>query len=371
MNVLVFQPKKTLDYSYFVHSKSRPILTGKIDNYRVSLKEKKQLLAELQNAAVKCRAMAAPEEIDAAAIRVPFGGETFTHHAIANPRAIRELEDLVLHDPLHLPPILTTIDCCREVFRGLPIVLVFETAFFTQLPQREYLYGVDSDLTRQLSLRRYGFHGLYHEAACASVQFHSRKIQVQQTGSSNPPRILSICLEPRPELSAVSGYRPLTVTSGATPLEGLPGQTNCGELDSSIILTLSEKMNWNADKINVVLTQQSGISGLAGRPATLEETLASSGEELRLAKDVLRYRILLSSGMGIAAMGGLDRIVFSGRYAALGRELGPWLCTRLPMHQSAIPGKKEKIWSCFTEPLDRIIAERASTLVLSESSMAS
>jgi acetate kinase len=371
MNVLVFQPQKNLDYSYFVKSNHRPICQGRIETYRVCVKERNLLLTELRSALEQCSQAAAFKGPDAIAIRVRFGGEKFTHPTLVDRHVMRELEDLALHAPLHLPPIPILVDCCQEVFHGIPIVLVFDTAFFTQLPQREYLYGLDTDLTRQWSIRRYGFHGLYHEAACVNVLSRVRKSDSPQSKPSKTPCILSICLEPRPELSAVVGRRPLTVTSGATPLEGLPGQTNCGELDSSIILTLSEKMKWNAEKINSALTQQSGLSGLVGKPVSLEEVLTSSADEAQLAKDVLRYRILMTSGMGIAAMGGLDHIVFSGRYAALGRELGPWLSSRLPIDRQTIDQKHGKIWSCFTEPLDYIIAQFASTAVLYESSIAS
>lgn len=371
MNVLVFQPQKHLEYSYFVKSDHHAVCRGRIETYRVCAKERNLLLTELRAALDQCTQAAAFKGPDVIAIRVRFGGWKFTHPTLVDRHVIRELEDLALHAPLHLPPIPILVDCCLEVFVGIPIVLVFDTAFFTQLPQREYLYGLDTDLMRKWSLRRYGFHGLYHEAACVSVLSRARKSDSPQSKPAKPPCTLSICLEPRPELSAVVGRRPLTVTSGATPLEGLPGQTNCGELDSSIVLTLSEKMKWNAEKINSVLTQQSGLSGLVGRPVTLEEILTSTGDEMRLAKDLLRYRILMTAGMGIAAMGGLDHIVFSGRYAALGRELGPWLCSRLPIDRSAIDQKQSKLWSCFTEPLDFIIAQFATTAVLYESSLAS
>ena len=204
----------------------------------------------------------------------------------------------------------------------MPVTLSFETAFFTQLPAREYLYGMESSPRDRLALRRFGYHGLYHEAACR----HVGRLRGGAGGSGC--RVASLCLEAQPELTAVVGSRPLTVTSGATPLEGLPGQTTCGELDPSIVLAMSSRLHLGAEQVNEILTRRSGIAALAGKPVSLESVLDPSSPH-RLARDVLRYRILQSCGAAIAAMGGLDAIVFSGQYAQSGRTLGPWLLRKL------------------------------------------
>jgi acetate kinase len=85
-----------------------------------------------------------------------------------------------------------------------------------------------------LALRRWGYHGLFHEAASMEAGRAWRK-----RGFDQPARILSICLEAQPEIAAVLGRRPITVTSGATPLEGLPGETNSGEIDPAVALALA------------------------------------------------------------------------------------------------------------------------------------
>jgi acetate kinase len=82
-------------------------------------------------------------------------------------------------------------------------------------------------------------------------------------------------------MSAVLGNRPKTVTSGVTPLEGLPGRTACGELDSSMILLLAQEMKCNAERLNAILTQESGLLGLTGQTMTLQELFASEEESVR------------------------------------------------------------------------------------------
>ncbi len=367
MNVLVFRPdREMLTYTYFTNGEREPIWAGRIGDYRVSKSSKERLVKLLRNLHANCSNKANSGGPEAIAIRIPFGGLTFGDHAIAGSQVIKKLENLIPQAPLHLPPILALIDSVMEVFYGIPAVLVFETAFFTRLPQREYLYGLDPGISRHGLLRRYGFHGIFHDAACTRVSTKYREIF-----GNGVPRILSVCLETRPELSAAIGRRAVTVTSGVTPLEGLPGKTTSGELDSSIILTLSHKMNWNAKRINSVLTKESGLHGLVGSTVNLQDVFCSKSEDVRLARELIRYRILLASGAGAAAMGGVDHIVFSGRYASIGEILGPWLESILPFREELKQTRGWDCWSCFPDSSDRILADCASVKVLAVKSQVS
>ena len=90
--------------------------------------------------------------------------------------------------------------------------------------------------------------------------------------------------------------------------------------------------------------------------------LASDNEEFELARDMIKYHILQACGAGTAAMGGLDTIVFSGRFAALGETLGPWLTSSLPLRGQ--PEGNQVAWECCWEALDRAMADNASAAVL-------
>lgn len=232
-------------------------------------------------------------------------------------------------------------------------VLFFETSFFTALPEREYAAGVDPDLAARMDLRRFGYHGIFHEAAVRSLARERRK-------SGRPARrTLSICLEPKPELTAVLGARPVMVTGGMTPLEGLPGETSCGDLDPSIILALAQELKWGPEQIDAALSRESGLSGLAGRRVTLPEVFGSA-PELAEARQVFEHRLLLAAGAGAAALGGVDGVVFSGVYADLGSRLGPWLAARLALAggpDSAPP------WTLLRRSLPEVIAAAARPLL--------
>ena len=345
MNVLVLKPGCLgVEHTRFSDAERPAVANGAIKDYR-GAEDGKQALAELRHNVDE----AGP---DVLAVRVIYGGETFRGPAVADADVIRQIEDLVPHAPLHLPLAVELLRDCEEVFPDILRVVVFETSFFVDLPACESAYALESGVSEALGVRRYGYHGVLHEAACGrAAQALSRRRMA--SGS----RILSICLEAQPEVAAVLGHRPLMVTSGATPLEGIPGQHTCGAIDPSIVITIARQLGWGPEQINALLTQESGLLGLAGEPATFDELFSTRRDELRPVREMMRYRILLACGAGMAALGGLDAIVFSGRFAATGQILGPWLRERLI---SAAKGGSEGISvELFLESLDRVVADVA------------
>ncbi len=132
---------------------------------------------------------------------MPFGGTEFHGPVVVDADVLRRLETLTSAAPLHIPVLLELLQQCDTQFPDVPQVLVFDTAFFADLPAREYLYALDTDLARAHGLRRFGYCGLLHAAAW------------QHAARTGATRILSLCLEPQMELAAIHGGRPVYVTS--------------------------------------------------------------------------------------------------------------------------------------------------------------
>ncbi len=362
MNILVLKPgRRILDYACLAGNRRDPVASGRLEGYRGTDHDDRSLVDALRKVSEACQSEGRTVAPEAVAFRVVYGGAAFRGPTLVDPEVVRRIRELTPQAPLHLPVIPSMIEACGTVFPNVPRVLVFETSFFADLPAREHVYGIDVDVLCRLGLRRFGFHGLFHEAAVAQVTRRWR-----QTGTSSSPRIISICMEPRPEVAAVAGHQPVMVTGGTTPLEGLPGYTTCGEMDPGIVLALSQKMGWGPEQIDRVLTQESGLWGLTGRRMTWDELFTSTDPELEPARQLILYRLLLACGAAVAAMGGLDGIVFSGRSAGVGSVLGPWLSMRLPVRNRR--QTSGITWECFPEPLDRIIADTASAVLLGSSS---
>lgn len=358
MNVLVLNPgHRHLEYCAYVGGWSQPVGGGKIEDYH-RLEPTSAAENSLANRLQAVWHQATRDSLpDVVALRGVFGGNEFREPVVVSPETIKRLEKLTPSAPLHIPQLLDLVQCAQVAFASTPLVLVFETAFFVDLPAREHLYAVDAGLVQDPGLRRFGYHGILHEAAARQIARQRR-----QAGLTAPARFLSIVLEPRPELAAIEGYRPLAVTSGATPLEGLPGQTTCGEIDPSLVTTLARKMGWGPEHINSILTRESGLQGLVGEPVTLKGLFKSDKPEYLLAQQVLQYRLLQACGAGIAALGDVEALVFSGCYADLGRKLGNWLKTRL---EAALVTHRTPLAIEFcVDPLNRLVADNACGAIL-------
>jgi len=288
--------------------------------------------------------MAAPDLIG---LRIPYGGSQFSKSMRADRITLERLDALARESPLSIPHCAALARDCLAAWPDVALVLCFETAFFSALPRRESAYALDSGVMGRTGLRRYGFCGLFHAAAARQAIEKKKKAL---------PRLISVCLEPKPEIAAVIGQRSVMVTSGSTPLEGLPGECTSGELDPAILLDLIEKKNWGPEHVNHLLTQHSGIQGLTGRKATLKDVLRNQGGDLQPIRDLILYRMKLACGAAVAAMSGADRIVFSGRYAAAGEVLGPELA-------GAFKGRIELPFSVLTDPIEKLVTEEAVAVI--------
>jgi acetate kinase len=176
--------------------------------------------------------------------------------------------------------------------------------------------------------------------------------------------MLSICLDGRPEMAAVLGRAPLAVTGGSTEVEGLPGESNCGEIDPAIPLALAADPNLGPEGANLLLTRESGFFGMLGYRATLAEILTERRARVARGREHLLYHMTLAAGAALAALEGLDGVVFSGRYAEHGDKavahLLPQIERTLDMPRGSLP------WRTCSTPLETIVAEAGLTALLTQ-----
>jgi acetate kinase len=353
MRVLTIRPgPHTLFCSLFLPTQRSPVWTEDDPHIALAQTVMDVVIARLERARSECVSATFGFSPDAVVLRVPHGGSVLEVPAIATDEMISALGQIASCAPLHIPAVLNATRACREVFPGAAVLLLPETGFFSVLPIRERLYALDGETRTALDLRRFGFHGLLHEAACAAVADARAR-----TGRREPARVLSVCLDPQPEVAAVRGRRPVMATGGTTPLEGIPGETTSGELDPGIVLALARK-GMGPEQIDALLTRDSGVRGLSGAPVSLGDVIChprSDAEEL--ARDVLEYRILLACGSGAAALGGVDAIVFSGVYVSTAEALQSNLRDRLSTALNATP--KSIDICCLRDSIDRVMADTA------------
>jgi acetate kinase len=284
--------------------------------------------------------------IDVLTIRAVFGGRDFASPIIVDGANQAKLLRLGAQSPMSVSSTTALIVDARTAFPKTPIALAFETSFFVDLPHRETTYALP--ITTGPTIRRWGYHGLFHEAATSQLA------QSLDCGR-RPARMLSICLDSRPEMAAVQGCTPLSVTSGSTPMEGLPGEFNCGEIDPSIVLALACDPAQGPERTNLLLTRESGFLGMLGFPATLGEVLTEKRARIARVREHLLYHMGLAAGSSLAVLEGLDGVVFSGRYAEHGDKVASYLVPRLERTLDLPAGSLP--WHICRAPLDAIVAE--------------
>jgi len=242
----------------------------------------------------------------AVAHRVVHGGTRFTAPAVIDDRARAALAELSDLAPLHNPLALRWIDAAREVCGGAVVhVAAFDTAFFAALPRVAAEYALPPDLGIELGVRRYGFHGLAHEA------MWRRWCELEPRLPAGG-RLITVQLGGGCSMAALDQGRPCDTSMGFSPLEGLVMATRSGDVDPAIVPYLERRLGASGERVIAMLNERSGLAGVAGTPADPQALLAAGSEPARLAVELYCYRARKYLGAYLAVLGGCDGIAFGG-----------------------------------------------------------
>ena len=264
-------------------------------------------------------------EIEAVGHRVVHGGERFTKSTLIDATVRSEIEQLIDLAPLHNPHNLRGIAAARAALgENVPQVAVFDTAFHQSLPETAYLYAIPYQYYRRYKVRRYGFHGTSHRY----VAYRYRQL----TGRTREQtRIITLHLGNGASACAISAGRSVDTSMGFTPLEGLVMGTRSGDLDPAILDFISVKEGLSLRDMDTVLNKQSGLLGLSGLTADMRELLdeedANDDRRARLAIDLFCYRARKYIGSYIAALNGVDAVVFAGGIGENSPDVRERICT--------------------------------------------
>jgi len=247
-------------------------------------------------------------EIDAVGHRVVHGGEDFSGSVLITKRVMEVLKENIELAPLHNPPNIKGIKAAQAHLPSTPQVGVFDTAFHAKMPPYAYLYGIPYELYRRYKIRRYGFHGTSH-------RFVSMKAAEVLGKPMEELKIITAHLGNGGSLAAIKNGISVDTSMGFTPLEGLIMGTRSGDLDPSIITYVMGKEGLDIREMNALLNKHSGLIGVSGESSDMRELEKAMNEGNKRAENAFNlytYRIKKYVGSYIAAMGGLDALVFTG-----------------------------------------------------------
>src|SRR5215471_8006047 len=255
--------------------------------------------------------------LDGIGHRVVHGGSIYSRPVVIDDRVIAGLEELVPLAPLHQPHHIAAIRAFASIAPKVPQVACFDTAFHYSQPPLAREFALPRELSAK-GIHRYGFHGLSYEYIVAKLPevapaYANGKIIVAHLGNG-----ASMC--------AINEGRSIATTMGFTPVDGLPMGTRTGTLDPGVILFLLGQEGMDADTIEHLIYERSGLLGVSGLSSDMRMLLTSGAPAAKEAIDLFVYRIGRELGSLVAALGGLDALVFTGGIGENAAEVRARVC---------------------------------------------
>lgn len=241
--------------------------------------------------------------------RIVHGGERFRATAALGETELAALAGIAPLAPLHNPPALAVIAAVRgRLGPSMPLVGVFDTAYYANLPEAAYRYAVPKRWYTEFGIRRYGFHGTAHRYMCEAVR-------ARLAGSRPTARIVSLQLGRGCSVTATLGELAIATSMGFTPLEGLVMGTRSGDTDPGALLFVMERTGMTPAEMRRELNEASGLLGLSEGTADVRELLALEAKgnaAAALALEVFCRRARHFLAAYIAELGGVDVIACGG-----------------------------------------------------------
>ncbi|MBC5581236.1 acetate kinase [Anaerofilum sp. BX8] len=278
-------------------------------------------------------------EIDAIGHRVAQGADKFPHSCLLTEQVIQQISDLSELAPLHNPAHIQGIRAAQKVFGAdLPQACVFDTSFHHSMPPKAYMFAIPYEYYKKYNIRRYGFHGTSH-------RYVSKTCAKLMGKPIDQLRIITCHLGNGSSITAVDHGRSIDTTMGMSPTGGLMMGTRSGDLDPSVVTYIAEKTGEHGNEFLRVFNERSGLLGVSGISSDnrdIERAASLGNEQAQLAHDMLCYQIKKYIGGYIAAMGGLDALVFTGGIGENSDEVRGDVCANMEYLGIKIDEEKNK-----------------------------
>lgn len=312
----------------FVYDKELPTHTD-------AFNEVKYILSESEHKVVDSF-----DEIDAIGHRVVQGGDKYNKSVLANEDVVKTVKELSPLAPLHNPANIQGYEACLSIVGDkVPQVFVFDTAFHSTMPAKAYMYAVPYEYYEKYGVRRYGFHGTSHK-------FVSNRVANRIGKDISELKIITCHLGNGSSLAAVDCDKVVDTSMGFTPLDGFMMGTRSGAVDPSAVTFIMKKEGLTPDEMDNLLNKKSGVMGISGVSSDDRDICAAQNkghERATLAHEMQAYQIAKIIGSYIAAMNGVDAIVFTGGIGENGFWLRSKICSYLGYMGVSIDEELNKI----------------------------
>ncbi len=246
-------------------------------------------------------------DIDAVGHRVAHGGEQCRQSTKVTESVIKYLETIVPINPLHGPPAIAGMKACLELMPKTPQVAVFDTSFYSDIKDENYVYAIPYEFYENDRIRRYGFHGTSH-----------RYVSTEAARVVGKPiedlKIITCHLGNGSSITAVKNGKAVDTSMGFTPQEGIAMGTRSGTIDPTVVTYIMKTKGYTPEQMEDILNKKSGLLGVSGVSNDCRNISAAANEgnhRASLAMKILVNGIKKLIGAYTAEMNGLDVLVFT------------------------------------------------------------
>jgi acetate kinase len=263
-----------------------------------------------------------PGGLSAVGFKAVHAGPLSGAHLVDD-QVLHAMEEFTFLAPAHNPPYIAAMRAFQKRLPGLPLVALFETAFYDSLEESAITYAVPYAWKEELGVRRYGFHGASHRAASE---------RAQELVGRRDQRHISCHLGGSSSLAAIRGGTAVDTSFGISAQSGIPHGNRAGDVDAFAALYAMKRLSLSVDAMAHILATQSGLAGLSGGSGDMRDlqAAASSGDRrARLAIDVFVHAVRHYMGAFLVELGGIDILTFSGGIGENDAEIRAAICRGL------------------------------------------
>lgn len=237
--------------------------------------------------------------------RVVQGGWYFPESAVVTDETLGWVREVAPLAPLHNYAEADVIEICREMFPELGNVIVPDTAFHYNMPERAWRYAIPRDVVDTYHVRKYGAHGTSH-------RYIWRTVDEFMGGAAH--KLVSCHLGSGASLCAIEDGACMDTTMGLTPLDGLIMGTRCGTVDPATVFYLNRVAGMSIDEIDTMMNKKSGLLAVSGVSSDSRDVCAGAAEgneHCAMAIEMFCYRVGQLFAEMAASMGGVDTMAFT------------------------------------------------------------
>jgi acetate kinase len=329
--------------------------SGKTAEQRLDKSKRAEAIAQLLKALVsgETRVLAQLSEIDVVGHRVVNGGREYTKPTLITPKVTAAIEKMAVFAPLHNRAELEGIAEVEKLCGSVRQVAVFDTGFHATLPEEAAVYPGPYDWI-QRGIRKFGFHGINHQY-CAG-----RAAQLLKRNLSEL-KLVTCHLGNGCSLAAILGGASIDTTMGFTPLDGLMMGTRSGSVDPGILTyLLRQDERLDGKTLDDMLNAKSGLLGISGVSSDMREVVVAmkkGNPRAKLAFDIFVHRLRSGIGSMIAALNGIDALVFTAGIGENSAEVRAAACANLGFLGLAIDAERNLL-----SPMESEISTTNSTV---------